>query len=545
MRKILFSIAIVMLIVLSACSNNDVNKTESINSKTDQSENKSVSNDDSKDKKTSDENITSTLITEEPLELTLHMHFRNAYTYKEDWPVFKEAAKLTNIHLKGVAPSSATDTQEVFNLLMVSGDLPDIVEGNNLRDDFIKYGMEGAFIPLEDLIAEHAPNIQKFLDEHSYVKTFASGPDGHMYFIPYVPDGSVGKGYFIRKDWLDAVGKDIPKNVDELYEVLTAFANEDPNGNGVKDEIPYFSRHVGENFRDNEAVRLTHFWGAHTDFYVEDGVVKHGFTSEEFKEGMINVAKWYKEGLIDPEIYTRGSKARDIALGNNIGGFVHDWFGSTASYNSTLADDIPGFELIPIAPPADINGDVWEEFNRDLVKPDGWAITVNNKYPIETIKYFDFWFTEEGRRLINFGIEGEQYDMIDGKPIFKEEVLNGDKSVQAQLWDIGAQVPIGFYQDFDYEIQTYNEIAAQGVQMYVDNDYVRPAFPLLSFNDKEQEIYDKIHVNIETYMRETHQKWILGGEKVEEGWDDYINRLNELGYEDYIAIHQSAYDRVK
>ena len=487
-----------------------------------------------------------TYVSEEPLELTLHMHFRNAYAYNEEWPVFKEAERLTNVSLKGVAPTSATDTQEVFNLLMVSGDLPDIVEGNNLRDDFIKYGMEGAFIPLEDLIAEHAPNIQKFIDEHPYVQTYSSGPDGHMYYIPYVPDGSVGKGYFIRKDWLDKLELEVPKNVDDLYNVLKAFATEDPNGNGQADEIPYFSRHVGENFKDNEAIRLAHFWGARTDFFVDDsGKVQHGLVSEEFKEGMINVAKWYEEGLIDPEIYTRGSKSRDIALGNNIGGMTHDWFGSSASYNTTLAESIPGFEFVAIAPPADSKGEVWEEFNRELVKPDGWAITSANENVVETIKYFDFWFTEEGRRLMNYGIEGEQYDMIDGKPVFKPEVLNGDKSVQAQLWDIGGQVPIGFFQDFDYELQTYNDIAAEGAKMYVDNDYVVDAFPLVAFNDEEQKVFDELNTNIETYMMETHQKWILGGESVEAGWDAYINRLNELGFQEFVEIHQSAYDRLK
>lgn len=544
MKKLLSLILVLtMLFALAACSDDGGSGDESTASGNSTSE-KTESTDKDAESSTKTPNNPDTFITDEPLELTMHMHFRNAYTYKEDWPVFTEAAKLTNINLKGVAPSSATDTQEVFNLLMVSGDLPDIVEGNNLKDDFIKYGMEGAFIPLEDLIEEHAPNLKKFLEEHEYVKTFATAPDGHMYFIPYIPDGSVGKGYYIRKDWLDIVGKEVPTTVDELHDVLTAFANEDPNGNGLADEIPYFSRHVGENFRDNEAVRLTHFWGASTDFYTDGDTVKHGFTSDEFKEGIKNVAQWYKEGLIDPEIYTRGSKARDIALGNNIGGFVHDWFGSTASYNGTLADDIPGFELVPIAPPADINGDVWEEFNRDLVKPDGWAITVSNEHTIETIKYFDFWFSEEGRRLINFGIEGVQYDMVDGSPVFKDEILNGEKSVQAQLWDIGSQVPIGFYQDFAYEIQTYNDVAAKGVQMYVDEEYVRPAFPLLSFTEEEQKIYDEIHVNIETFMRETHQKWILGGESVEDGWDAYIERLDELGYQEFIGIHQSAYDRV-
>ena len=540
--KKLIALLLVMVLALTACGSDEPTK-ETVTSTESTADTK-----DTESKKAASEEVIlpGSFVTADPLELTMHMHFRNAYVYSEDWPVFQKAAELTNVNLVGIAPSSATDTQEVFNLLMASGDLPDIIEGNNLQDDFIKYGLEGAFIPLEDLIAEHAPNLQAFIDEHPYVRTFTSGPDGHMYFVPYVPDGGVGKGYFVRQDWLDKLGLEQPTNVDELYKVLTAFANEDPNGNGQKDEIPYFSRHVSENFKDNEATRLTHFWGARTDFFVDDnGMVQHGFATEAFKEGIVNVAKWYEEGLIDPEIYTRGGKSRDIALGNDIGGFTHDWFGSSASYNNKLGQEIEGFNFQPIAPPADINGDVWEEFNRDLVKPDGWAITVMNEHPIETIKYFDFWFSEEGRQLMNFGIEGAQYDMIDGQPIFKDEVLNGDASVQKQLWEIGAQVPIGFFQDFSYELQTYNDVAQYGVNLYTDNGYVIEPFPYVAFDGKEQEIYDEIFTNITTFMRESHQKWILGGESVEEGWDAYIERLDELGYQELLSIYQSAYDRQK
>ncbi len=545
--KKLIAICLILVMALTACGQKEGSQEESTTKagSTDSDSTKEENND-STASETEEEELEGYLVSKDPLELSIHMHFRNSYVYDEEWPVFQKAAELTNVSLTGVAPSSATDTQEVFNLLMATGDLPDIVEGNNLQDDFIKYGLEGAFLPLEDLIAEHAPHIQAFLDEYPYVQTFASGPDGHMYFIPYVPDGGVGKGYYIRQDWLDTLGLSVPTNVDELHDVLLAFANDDPNGNGLQDEIPYFSRHVGENFKDNEATRLTHFWGAKTDFYVDDnGQVQHGFTSEAFKEGMMNVAQWYAEGIIDPEIYTRGGKARDIALGNDIGGFTHDWFGSSASYNDKLSSEIEGFNFQAIAPPADINGDVWEEFNRDLVKPDGWAITVANENPIETIKYFDFWFTEEGRRLMNYGIEGVQYDMVDGQPIFKDEILNGDTSVQAQLWDIGAQVPIGFFQDFAYELQTYNEDAQKGVNMYTDNGYVIDPFPYLSFNNEEQAVFDEVYTNITTYMRETHQKWILGGEKVEDGWDAYLQRLDELGYQELLEVYQSAYDRIK
>ena len=181
MKKLLSLILVLtMLFTLAACSEDGGSTDESTASGNSTSE-KTESTD--KDTESSSEvsDNPDTFITDEPLELTMHMHFRNAYTYKEDWPVFTEAAKLTNINLKGVAPSSATDTQEVFNLLMVSGDLPDIVEGNNLKDDFIKYGMEGAFIPLEDLIEEY----QYRLKGVSFLPTSSNNIDTVFPQMPY------------------------------------------------------------------------------------------------------------------------------------------------------------------------------------------------------------------------------------------------------------------------------------------------------------------------------------------------------------------------
>ncbi|MFZ5967161.1 MAG: extracellular solute-binding protein [Bacillota bacterium] len=484
-------------------------------------------------------------IAAEPLELTFHMHFRDSWAYREDWPVYQKAAELTNIKLKATAPPTATKSKEVFNLMIVSGKISDIVAGDQLRDEFIRYGMEGAFMPLNDLIDQHAPNIKAFLEKRPDVKEYASGPDGNIYFIPYIPDGVVSTGYMIRQDWLDKLQLDAPKTVDAFYEVMKAFREKDPNGNGLKDEIPIFNRNNWEVYR------LVNLWGAKSggrdkEFYVdENGKVKHPFIDPTFKVGMANVAKWYKEGLIDPEIFTRGKNSRDVLFGDNLGGFTHDWFGSTADYNEKLKDKVTGFNIQPIAPPADINGKQWEEDTRDPIKPDGWAIGNSNQHPVETIKFFDFWFTEQGRILANFGVEGMHYDMVDGKPVFKDEILHGDKPVTTLLWEAGAQIPIGFHQDFAYEKQWLNDVAVQGMEMYEKNNYCIERMPKVNFTPEEQKIYDDKWPAIKAYLDEATQNWILGGETVEAGWDKYIQTLDGMGMQDILDIYQSAYDRYK
>ena len=128
-----------------------------------------------------------TWIVEQPLELKIHLHFRDRFTWNEDWPAAKELFRMTNIKLINTANKSAINSAEQFNLMMASGYLPDIVGGEftgsaSMKDVLIRYGIEGAFIPLNDLIDEHAPNLKAFFETHPDIKRAISAPDGKIYY---------------------------------------------------------------------------------------------------------------------------------------------------------------------------------------------------------------------------------------------------------------------------------------------------------------------------------------------------------------------------
>ena len=161
-------------------------------------------------------------IVDEPLELTIHMHWRRAQSYDESYPVEQAACEMTNICLvDATVGSNTTENREAHNLLLASGEIPDIFGGSFVRDFVNEYGPQGAFLPLDDLIAEHAPNIQAFFDENPELVAAVTSSDGHLYYVPYFPDGEFGRGYFIRQDWLETLGLEEPQNVAELEERLT------------------------------------------------------------------------------------------------------------------------------------------------------------------------------------------------------------------------------------------------------------------------------------------------------------------------------------
>ncbi|CAM3406108.1 extracellular solute-binding protein [Pseudostreptobacillus hongkongensis] len=488
-----------------------------------------------------DKKLEGHLITEKPEELTVFaIHLGKAL--KSDAPVYKKAFEMTNINLKNVASQNQTDQKEAFNLLVSSGELPDIV-AYEFTEDLEGLGIDGGLVPLEDLIEKYAPNIKKFWEENPRYKKDAIAADGHIYMIPNYYDYfnfMPSTGYYIRKDWIKKLNLKEPTTVEDLYNTLVAFRDKDPNGNGKKDEVPIFSR--GDTIA-KVLQPLTDIFKARAIWYDEKDNVKFGPAQPEYKEAMKQLAKWYKEGLIDKEIFTRGITSRDYMLSNNLGGFTIDWFGSTSSYNSKLDKTIPNFDFSIIAP-SEFKGDN-KTYQARTTYLGGWGISTNSKHAIEAIKYFDFWYSPEGRRLWNFGIEGEEYTLKDGKPIFTDKVLKNSegKTPLAVIRESGAQFRLGMAQDSEYEKQWYVKEAVDAIDFYLKNNYVHELMPILKYTKDESKEFIKINAQLNAYAEEMSQKWILGVSDVDKDWDSYIKRLNDIGLEKAEKIQKEAFMR--
>ncbi|MBE7041852.1 MAG: extracellular solute-binding protein [Ruminococcaceae bacterium] len=470
-------------------------------------------------------------ICDEPLELTLFA--REVEDYSEE-SVWVGAFDKTNVLLRPILSENVTNMDQALALAVAAREIPDVVYDWN-RGNFNKYGAQGALIPLNDLIDQYAPNYKKFLEENPDIKYYSTASDGNIYFIPFIPDGEASTGWFIRQDWLDKLDLDAPDNLSEFYDVMVAFKEKDPNGNGLPDEVPYFGAR-------GDLGGLLSLYNARKDFGYSDGKVTFGPMEDNYLQAVTEITKWYKEGLIDNEIFTR-IDAKNYFTATNTGGITHDWLGSTAKRNDTLKNEIPGFNFVVFKPPAGIDGVRREERRRNRAAGEGWGISSMNQHPVETIKYFDFWFTEEGRRMANFGLEGIHYDVVDGKPVFKESVLQKDDVSEVMNY-IRSYINFGFWQDYAYEEQWMNQIARDGLTMYRDNGYLpkRIERPILSYYDDEEK-QTILENRIGAYVDETLQKWVFGMKDPATDYPGFKDRLRELGVEEYIAIEQKAYEK--
>lgn len=457
---------------------------------------------------------------------------------------WKAVEAATNVNLNWQLISTQVKDEQ-FNLIMTSGDLPDIMafyEGKKGFSSVNKFGAQGAFLAVEDLIKENAPNLKKALLDNPKVKEALLASDGNIYYIPMLSALNAARGWFIRYDWLEKVNKEVPTTTDELYDVLVAFRDEDPNGNGEKDEIPMVFRRRGDDAFYNLGA-LAYAFDADPSWVIRDGKVEFGPSEDQYKDYLEYIAKLYDEKLIDEEILTRAGNPRNDLFGKNVAGCIHDWFASTSSLNDSLADEIPTLNLRHMAPPVATASTPYTRIQMSKVRADGgWSISHSNPDPVATIKMMDFLFSEEGSKLVNFGVEGDTYEMINGKPVYTEKITNNpERGFHEALVSNGLQWKIGLQQEVEYEKQFANEIATAARIDYMDN-YIVEEFPTLSFTEDEQMIIDDKFSQIKLYTSEMTAKALVGGIDPSE-YDKVFSRLDSMGLNEVKAIYQAAYDR--
>jgi len=483
-------------------------------------------------------------IAKDPTEFTIFLNFNNM-PFDANWPVWQEMAKRTNVSLKSVISKSNSNEKEAFNLMLSSGKLADVIGYVNATD-LEKLGRDGGLLALNDLIKQYAPHIQWYLEnDHKFANT-AYSLDGNIYYIPKNQTLKFAEFWWIRGDWLKKLNLQVPTTVDELHTVLTAFRTQDPNGNGKMDEVPLFDR-AGYKMPDE----YLYLWDTSTEFYVRNGKVEFQPMEAEFKTGTKNLAAWYKEGLLDPEFFTRGAKARDILMAANQGGMTHDWV-SAANYNLKLQKEYPGLEMIAIAPPADQNGVVKERTER--FPGVGWGISSQCKDPVTLIKFFDYCFTPEGQELLNWGIEGQTYTKdASGKKTFMDVVLKSPQTPVGYLRSLGALYRVGCCQDAQYEISVMAPAAQTAAELYESHPewYISEEPPYadgrldMKLLPEDDAKYKKIMSSVRPYVDEKFQAWILGTSDFDADYPKFIQELKSRGIDEAIAIVQRGYDIYK
>ncbi len=461
-------------------------------------------------------------------------------TSMNDIDFVKELNKQTGINVKYTNPSSAQwDAQ--FDLLFTSTELPDIIQSNWRK--FKEGGADGAIdagyiLDLTDLIPVYAPNYYKYLQENPRLMAAATSPKGRLYSIGSMShDLARGTyGLYLRQDWLDELGLEVPETIDEWYTVLKAFKDK----KGVK--TPYSSAYtsfIADNFFNNA-------WKV-GKLGIENGKVFYGPANERYVDYIKTMRKWAAEGLIDPNMPATGTKTFNAAILNNEVGAAVGWLASglgTILRNGQKQD--PKFNLVAAPIPVLNKGDRPINASRDITMySDCAAISATSQNVELALRYLDYGFTEKGAELHNWGIEGVSFEKdAEGNSKYTDLILNHPDGLSvAQALGAYSHAPWGgcFKSNQDAYLQQLSLPQEQNaVKTWNDADDI--TLPEIILSAEEQEAYASVMTDIETHVKEVTTGVIFGTKDVSE-LENLSKTLYDMGLQTALDQYQAAYDR--
>jgi len=484
---------------------------------------------------------------EETITLTWFMGAPSATQLKDrnEMAAFQEIEKQTGVHIEWQQPAvGAFDEQ--FTLILASGELPDLLSGDwaTIPGGPQRYIDDKIIIPLNDYAA-YMTNYQKYLNLNQEIKKTVSTTAGKIYVFPFITEPAIKNGYYglmIRKEWLDRLDLDIPKTVIEWYDILKAFRDRDANGNGdPNDELPFLSRfsRTGLDFFCGSFGVMGNF------FEAADHSVKFGPIEEGYRQWLATMAKWYQEGLIDPDFPTNGSKRSDALFLDDKAGAVGEFVTRTQGRLMDLGrEKYESYTWVATPWPIGPAGKKLLSWRGDgrLFWTGGVTVTTACKTPDRAVKYLDFFFSEKGNRLLNFGVEGVTYNIVNGEPKFTNLITNNPDGyslaeartifIPATDDPLGVEVKEAFFQFLTYPEQI------EGMEIWADNDGVL-GLPQVALADEDAQKVSKIMGDINTYVSENVSKFIMGEKPLSE-FNDYVSTIRKMGIDDAIAVYQAA-----
>ena len=449
---------------------------------------------------------------------------------------YQVAEELTNVHVDW---ELSNDAATQFPLLLASGTYPDLFQGSSYAtgapQKLDNYADEEIILDLTDYITELAPYYMAARTADEDIARRTTTDDHRLLAFFNIKDTVQPSwlGYVTRTDWL---GDRAPKTYDEYHDLLVSYRDDNncpmPTGLG--------------------STGVDSFWMAGFDvgssWIVLDGKVEHSVTQPGYKEYLTLMNQWYNEGLIDPDFYSRTmgiSFEYDLITTGQVGLFCtsYTWIRLTEAMSGD-----PNFKLTGIEPPVKQSGDVRKiMISSDYHRLEGGyaAIFATCSNPELAVRYLDFFFTEQGSRLVDFGVEGESYTLDEnGEPQFMDCITNPPEGMTSSVaWLAYTADGMPHLYVWERELKTgLPENAVEATHIW-DNNWVDSiSFPSVSLTAQESEDYSSIMNDIETRISETVVKFIIGSEPME-NFDSFVDTLVGMGLNDARDIEQAAYDR--
>lgn len=452
-------------------------------------------------------------------------------------PFAQELQKRTGVEVTYIHPPLGQEVEK-FNLLIASNDMPDIIFWkwvDNYTGGPAKAIREKRIVPLNDY-KEYAPNFFNMLAEKPETDKLSKTDNGDYFgFTAMNGDSSltVSDGLILRQDWLNDLGLEIPETIEEWETVLRAFKNE----KGAT--APISTRSWG-------LPPFASAFNTRAGFYQMDGKVRCGYIEDGYKQYIIKMSEWYKEGLIDKDIAT----IDDITVNSNIltgvSGVTYNSIGSGIGRYMAAATE-PGYDLVGAPYPVANKGDARRYVACTTDVPGGYAaaITTSCKNIPLAMRFLDYGYSEEGLMFFNFGIEGVSYEMKDGYPTYTSLITDNEDGL-AIAETLGrytqASVSAPTVKDGRY-MEQYAALPSQKktLEIWKKHESQDTVYPPISPKEEVLNEYTRLRTDVSTYANEMFMKFVMGVEPIE-NYDKYVEGLKKRGLDRVIEIMQETLD---
>ncbi len=469
----------------------------------------------------------------EPVVLEFFVSEHVNWPITNDTPVLQEVQKRINVKIEFI-PVPVEGFQDKLNITMASGQLPDLMcLGIN---EIKNYGMKGAFLPLNEMVENSAPNLKKLIT--SDVKIKITADNGNCYGIPIMGGDRRRNGWLIRKDWLDKLNMNEPDTIDEWEMTLKAFKD---NGNILtgsdQDIVPWATR-AGSWFLVEHTIPA---FGLHPEDWTADGDnLLYNYTQDRYKQCLLWLRKIYKQELLDQEYVLLSTKMWEEKISSGKAGATTDYLVRTDVFNSIAREQNPDFNLVALVPLAGPEGHRGTLAYDSVDTMYNAGITKDCKNKDAAIKYLDFMFSDEGAELTTYGVEGITHTIKDGKKVWVDEILNDKDNIALRAkhgifqWTIARR-----YLPEETEFLSgpnYIEGGKRAEPYYID------PFPSLNFAQEENEKIKDISSAVEPIINGFRDQYITGAIP-EEDWDKFQKQLKDARIEELIEIYQNSYKK--
>ena len=482
---------------------------------------------------------------------------------------------LLNVDLQFEVYSAEMNTQ--LTMAITAGtELPDILFTKSVNAELMfQWAQAGAIIPLNEYYEKYGYYTQDAIERTGvdFIKMMYS-PDGNIYTLPNYNQSMVNEcrdRIWFYRPWLEKLNLEVPTNAEELYNVLKAFKEQDPNGNGQADEIPLMSHASAAGAESDSwwrAIMNMFMYYPYNNYSLNDGVVSYATVSDTYREGLKYIRKLFDEGLVDPMSFTADeNQLKALCVSET------PVIGMTVGNDAEVPLTGPETELWVLASPfKNAAGEMSTSFNAS-VPGVNVMITSWCKNPEAAFRFCDYLYHVDHSVTGQYGVKGVKWDWAselestegyrasyyfctDYPPSYYDIGDNVWGTVQNNSWYSHSNfarsksIVSGKLVVIDDEKTRANELKHN--ERYVDYFAAYPEegeyIPMLTYTAEETEMTAMARADLETYMATARTAFMLNKDGMDiysdAAWEAYLNQCKVIGIDLVTEAMQAAYDRM-